>query len=85
MGKLSPSSLLEEWKKAVNDDGFVKDLLTSYQLLVDSSEQCRERPQNQEEQEKYYSGKQQTHTFKNQFITLAHGEDIVNVAYAYYY
>ncbi len=82
LGDLLPSSLLEEWKKAVNDDEFVKELLTSYQLLVDSSEQCRERPKDQEEQEKYYSGKQQTHTFKNQFITLPHGEDIVDVIVA---
>ena len=60
-------------------DEFVKELLTSYQLLVDSSEQRRQRSKDQEEPEKYYSGKQQTHTFKNQFITLPHGEDIVDV------
>ena len=76
---LLPSSLLEEWDKSIKGDEFVKELLTSYQLLVDSSEQGRERPKEQEEQEKYYSGKKQTHTFKNQFITLPHGEDIVDV------
>lgn len=79
LGDLLPSSLLQEWKKAINDDEFVKELLTSYELLVDSSEQCRERPKDQEEPEKYYSGKQQAHTFKNQFITLPHGEDIVDI------
>jgi hypothetical protein len=76
---LLPSSLLEEWENSIQDNEFVKKLLTSYQLLVDSSEQCRERPQDQEEQEKYYSGKQNRHTFKNQFITLPQGEDIVDV------
>ena len=76
---LLPSSLLEDWEKSIQDDKFVKELLTSYQLLVDSSEQSRERPKSQEEQEEYYSGKQKSHTFKNQFITLPHGEDIVDV------
>ena len=76
---LLPSSLLEDWKNSIQDDEFVKNLLTSYQLLVDSSEQRRQRPKDPEEQEKYYSGKQQAHTFKNQFITLPHGEDIVDV------
>jgi hypothetical protein len=74
-----PSSLLESWKKSIQNDEFVKELLTSYQLLVDSSEQGRERPKDQKEQEKYYSEKKQAHPFKNQFITLAHGEDIVDV------
>ena len=76
---LLPSSLLEEWNKSIKDDEFLKGLLTSYQLLVDSSEQRRERPKDKEDREKYYSGKKQAHTFKNQFITLAHGEDIADV------
>ena len=58
--ELLPSSLLEDWEKSIQDDKFVKELLTSYQLLVDSSEQSRERPKSQEEQEEYYSGKQKS-------------------------
>ncbi len=38
-----------------------------------------ERPGDQEEQEKFFSGKQKKHTRKNQLITLPHGEDIVDV------
>ncbi len=41
---LLPCSLLEEWQKSTQDDGFVQQLLTSYELLVDSAEQPRERP-----------------------------------------
>ena len=54
---LLPSSLLEEWKKSMQNDEFVKELLTSYQLLVDSAEQTRERPSDYQEQKKFFSGK----------------------------
>lgn len=37
-----------------------------YELTVDSYEQVRERPGDNEEQEKYYSGKESDHTFKTQ-------------------
>ncbi len=75
---LLPSSLLEEWEKAGKDNELLKELLTQYQLLVDTTEQPRERPSNYEEQEKYFSGKQKKHTFKNQVITLPDGTDIVD-------
>jgi len=32
-----------------------------------------------QEQKKYYSGQKKMHTFKNQFIVLPNGEDIVDV------
>ncbi len=47
-------------------------------LLVDSTEQPRERPSDYEEQEKYFSGKKKKHTFKNQVISLPDGKDIVD-------
>ncbi len=65
---LLPSSLLEEWQNALGNDEFVQQLLTSYKLLVDSAEQPRERPKDYQEQKKFFSGKKQRHTFKNQFI-----------------
>lgn len=48
-------------------------------MLVDSGEQARERPSDYQTQKKYYSGKQKNHTFKNQFIVLPLGKDIVDV------
>ena len=76
---LLPSTLLEEWQKSTQDEEFVQELLTSYQLLVDSAEQPRERPKNYQEQKKFFSGKKQRHTFKNQFVSLPKANDIVDV------
>lgn len=76
---LLPCSLLEEWQKSINNDEFVQQLLTSHELLVDSAEQPRERPKDYQEQKKFFSGKKQRHTFKNQFVSLPKGKDIVDV------
>ncbi len=76
---LLPCSLLEEWKNSIGNDEFVQQLLTSYELLVDSAEQPRERPSDYQEQKKFFSGKKQRHTFKNQFVSLPLGKDIVDV------
>jgi hypothetical protein len=48
-------------------------------LVVDSSEQARERPSDYSEQKKFYSGKKKNHTLKNQFIVLPDGSEIVDV------
>lgn len=48
-------------------------------MTVDSYEQVRERPRDNEQQEKYYSGKKSNHTFKTQMIILPDGRDIVDV------
>lgn len=56
------------------------ELLTEFRLIVDSAEQPRERPAEHKEQKEYFSGKKKQHTFKNQFITLPEGKDIVDVA-----
>ncbi len=74
-----PSSLLEQVKKKANDYETVKEVLTEYELIVDSYEQVRERPGDSNEQEKYYSGKQKNHTFKTQMIILPSGRDIVDI------
>lgn len=57
----------------------VKELLTEFELIVDSCEQPRERPKEYENQKKYYSGKKKNHTLKNQLIVLPDGGDIVDV------
>jgi hypothetical protein len=54
-------------------------MLTDRELIVDSWEQARERPEDNQEQKKYYSGKKKQHTFKGQVITLPLGEDIVDI------
>jgi len=77
--ELLPSSLLEQVKKNASDYEIVQEILTDYELIVDSEEQPRERPGEYEEQKKYYSGKKKNHTFKNQIIVLPDGQDIVDV------
>jgi hypothetical protein len=77
--ELLPSSLLEQVKKNASDSEIVKEMLTGFELIVDSCEQPRERPGEYEEQKKYYSGKKKNHTMKNQIIVLPNGDDIVDV------
>lgn len=74
-----PSSLLEQVKKNASDYQIVQEILTEYELIVDSSEQSRERPGEYKEQQNYYSGKKKSHTFKNQITVLPNGQDIVDV------
>jgi hypothetical protein len=76
--ELLPASLLEQVKKN-GDSEWVKELLTQYELIVDSAEQPIERPSANEEQKKFFSGKKKTHTRKNQIIVLPQGEDLVDV------
>lgn len=77
--EILPSSLLESVKKNASDYEIVQEILTDYELIVDSAEQPRERPREYKEQKKYYSGKKKSHTFKNQIIVLPGGQDIVDV------
>ncbi|UKP01140.1 transposase [Nostoc sp. UHCC 0870] len=77
--ELLPSSLLEQVKKNASDYEVVKEMLTEYELIVDSYEQVRERPRDNDEQKKYFSGKKSNHTFKTQMIILPDASDIVDV------
>ena len=77
--ELLPSSLFEQVKKNASDYETVQEILTNYELIVDSAEQPRERPEEYKEQRKYYSGKKKNHTFKNQITVLPDGLDIVDV------
>ena len=65
-----PASLLEQVKKNSSDYEIVKEILTEFELIVDSSEQPRERPEDYEQQKNFFSGKKKNHTLKNQFIVL---------------
>ena len=77
--ELLPSSLLEQVKKNASDYEVVQEILTDYELIVDSCEQSRERPGEYKDQKKYYSGKKKDHTFKNQITVLPDGKDIADV------
>ena len=74
-----PASLLEQVEKHDSDYAIDDELLKEFKLIVDSMEQPRERPFENQEQKEYFSGKKKQHTFKNQFITLPSGKDIVDV------
>ena len=74
-----PCSLLEQVKKSEENLEEIKQILTNYELIVDSEEQEIERSLDYEQQKKHYSGKKKKHTFKNQIICLPKGEDIVDV------
>ena len=58
---------------------WVKEILTELELIVDSTEQSRERPSEYKDQEKYQIWKKKNHTFKNQIITTPKGTEIVDV------
>ncbi|WP_336230512.1 transposase family protein [Scytonema sp. PRP1] len=77
--KILPASLLEQVKEHDSEHAIAIELLTEFQLIVDSMEQPRERPSDQKEQKEYFSGKKRQHTFKNQFVTLPKGKGIVDV------
>ena len=93
--KILPSSLIEGARKDREELAVVKEMLAEYELIVDSWEQPRERPEDNQVQKEYYSGqkrmrsgrvprpwkrtKQKQHTFKGQVITLPSGKDLVDV------
>lgn len=77
---LLPASLLEQVEAHSSDYALVQEWLSELQLIVDSLEQARERPGDNEEQRSYFSGKKQQHTFKSQIVTLPLGKDLVDVS-----
>ena len=81
--ELLPASLVEQVKKNESDWEWVEKILLEFELIVDSYEQPMQRPTDNEEQKKYYSGKKKTHTFKNQVIVMPNGKEIVDVVVGY--
>ena len=73
-----PASLLEQVSNEEENLEKILEILQEYELIVDSAEQARERPTDYETQKKYFSGKKQYHSFKNQIIVLPNGADIVD-------
>ena len=77
--RILPASLMEQAKKGKEKLTIVKEMLAEHELIVDSWEQPRERPKDNEMQKEYYSGKKKQHTFKGQVVTLPLGKDLVDV------
>jgi hypothetical protein len=76
---LLPASVLEQVKKNDGERAWVLEILKDVELIVDSYEQPIQRPTDNEEQKKNYSGKQKRHTKKNQVIVMPSGKEIVDV------
>ena len=74
-----PASLLEQVKNNDSDWEFHREVLSKSELIVDSWEQVRERPQDYQEQQKFYSGKKKNHTLKSQMIVLPKKVEIIDV------
>lgn len=77
--ELLPASFLEQVKKNGYDWELLKEILAEWVLVVDSSEQVRERPGEYKNQQKFYSGKKKNHTLTHQFIVVPDGSEIVDV------
>lgn len=77
--RILPASLMEQAKKDKEELKIVKEMLAEHELIVDSWEQPRERPKDNEAQKEYYSGKKKQHTYKGQVVTLPLGKDLVDV------
>lgn len=78
-----PSSLLEQVEDKEGDLMIVQEILTNFKLLVDSVEQPIDRPSDDLEQKKFFSGKKKQHTVKNQIVALPEGKDIIDVKVGY--
>lgn len=76
--QLLPASLLEQVESHRSDYAMVQEWLSQWRLIVDTFEQARERPGDNEVQRTYFSGKKQQHTFKSQIVSLPGGKDIVD-------
>ncbi|WP_392534007.1 transposase family protein [Nostoc sp. C117] len=81
--KIIPSSLIEQVEDKEGDLMIVQEILTSFKLLVDSLEQRIDRPSDNEEQKKFFSGKKKQHAVKNQIVSLPEGKDIIDIKVGY--
>jgi len=58
-------SLLQQLSEKEDEYLWIQEFLTEQELTVDSTEKSRNRPNDDNKQKKYYSGKKKNHTFKN--------------------
>ena len=74
-----PASLYEEFGHDPALWFLIKEILRSEVLLTNSTEQSRERPQDQKTQKDWYSGKKKQYTQKTQILGTSDGLEIVDV------
>ena len=74
-----PPSLVEQVKKSEDLEESLSNFLVKSELIVDSLEQQRPRPVEDEEQKNCFSGKKHCHSIKSQLIVLPNGADIVDI------
>ena len=73
------ASLLEQVEDKPGDLAIVQEILTSFKLLVDSLEQPIDRPSDNDEQQKFFSGKKRQHTKKSQVASLPKAQDLIDI------
>jgi hypothetical protein len=78
-----PSSLCEELGDCEAAWSVVSELLNEWELIVDSTEQGRQRPGDSDLQKQYYSGKKKQMTYKQSVIGFPDGSDIVDASVAH--
>ena len=74
-----PPSLIEQVKKSEKLEEALSNFLVKSELIVDSLEQERARPVEDEEPKKCNSFKKRFHSVKSQLIVLPNGADIVDI------
>jgi hypothetical protein len=77
-----PASLYEELGNCAEAWSVVQAMLEEWELIVDSTEQPRQRPEDSDLQKQHYSGKKKQPTYKNQVIGFPDSSDIVDVPVA---
>lgn len=62
---------LDEFQQHSEDEGEPETELEKESFAIDGTERRRQRPKDQEEQKRFYSGKKKTHTVKNNVIVTS--------------
>ncbi|BAY59929.1 hypothetical protein NIES2135_68060 (plasmid) [Leptolyngbya boryana NIES-2135] len=78
-----PASLVEEFEDCEAAWAVVTEMLVEWELIVDSTEQVRQRPSDSDQQKQHYSGKKKQTTYKQSVIGLPDGSDIVDATVAH--
>ncbi|WNZ46461.1 transposase family protein [Leptolyngbya boryana CZ1] len=78
-----PASLCEEFEDCEAAWSVITEMLVEWELIVDSTEQVRQRPGDSDLQKQHYSGKKKQTTYKQSVIGLPDGSDIVDAIVAH--
>lgn len=78
-----PASLCEEFENCEAAWSIVTEMLSEWELIVDSTEQVRQRPGDSELQKQHDSGKKKQTTYKQSVIGFPDGSDMVDATVAH--